>query len=411
MTVQYKTLVPQYLKEFSCIGSAYEDTCCSGWRINIDQTTYKKYKKVRDPKWRAQFDQQVKRNRENPDEDRYAYLELDEHKNCTFLSEERLCRIQLTFGESYLSHVCSTYPRSLNIVGNQFERAGTFSCPEMARLALLDPKGIEFDEEFETLSSKELAFYQIDPSAHAENELEGYFWKLRVFTIQIIQNRDYRLQDRMILLGLFFSKLQEYVELERVQEVPTLIESYQSMFENGSLRSLLEEIPSNSMIQMELIKEIIDERFVSGVNHKRYVETYGKVLQGLHYDGEAVVADHASSYNKAYEMHYRPFMDSREYIIENYLVNHVYKNLFPFMKFPTPFDNYVMLVVHYAMIKLHLIGVAGCDQGLDEESIIFTLQSFSKVSEHNPFFLKQIFDLLQKNGFNNMAYMSILIKN
>lgn len=39
------TLKPQYMNEFQCTGSACSDTCCSGWKVNIDKQTYKKYKK------------------------------------------------------------------------------------------------------------------------------------------------------------------------------------------------------------------------------------------------------------------------------------------------------------------------------------------------------------------------------
>ena len=38
---------PSYLKNFKCIGGACEDTCCAGWSIEVDEGTYKKYKKVK----------------------------------------------------------------------------------------------------------------------------------------------------------------------------------------------------------------------------------------------------------------------------------------------------------------------------------------------------------------------------
>ena len=35
--------VPAYMKNFSCLGSTCEDTCCSGWTIDIDKKTYEFY--------------------------------------------------------------------------------------------------------------------------------------------------------------------------------------------------------------------------------------------------------------------------------------------------------------------------------------------------------------------------------
>ena len=34
-------LIPQYFKNFTCIGSDCEDSCCIGWRVDIDHNTYK----------------------------------------------------------------------------------------------------------------------------------------------------------------------------------------------------------------------------------------------------------------------------------------------------------------------------------------------------------------------------------
>ena len=42
-----KALVPQYLKDFTCIGSNCEETCCKNWKITVDKETYKKYKRLK----------------------------------------------------------------------------------------------------------------------------------------------------------------------------------------------------------------------------------------------------------------------------------------------------------------------------------------------------------------------------
>lgn len=38
-----KIRVPSYFKDFKCIASECEDTCCAGWEIVIDQETYNCY--------------------------------------------------------------------------------------------------------------------------------------------------------------------------------------------------------------------------------------------------------------------------------------------------------------------------------------------------------------------------------
>jgi lysine-N-methylase len=162
---------------------------------------------------------------------------------------------------------------------------------------------------------------------------------------------------------------------------------------------------------MELVKEMADRRYTQGINSRRYKECYSDTLVGLKYITGTPFAEVAKAYPEVYQTYYKPFMEEHEYILENYMVNHVYKGLFPFSGFPNLFDNYVMLVVHYSIIKLHLIGMSGHHKGLTQELVIKLIQSFSKNVEHNQLYLKGIFDVLQKNEFTTMAYMAILIKN
>ena len=42
-----KVLKPFYYDDFKCIANKCIDSCCIGWQINIDEKTYKKYKKVK----------------------------------------------------------------------------------------------------------------------------------------------------------------------------------------------------------------------------------------------------------------------------------------------------------------------------------------------------------------------------
>ncbi len=51
----FDTLIPTYLKKFTCSGSACEDTCCSGWRIDIDEGTLRKYKKIKNPEMKERL--------------------------------------------------------------------------------------------------------------------------------------------------------------------------------------------------------------------------------------------------------------------------------------------------------------------------------------------------------------------
>ncbi len=404
-------LVPQYMHQFSCIGSECEDSCCSGWRVEIDEATYKKYNRISDRELSALVDKNVTRNRSNSNTFRYAKIVLDEKQRCPFLDEQSLCQIQLKMGEDYLSHTCATYPRTVNKVYGKWEKAATVSCPEVARLALLNPDGIEFDEIEEPMDPRNVVQHEIALSTKSDS-IQTYFWELRIFTIQTLQNRTYSLADRLVILGFFFQKAQQYVNEKRVNEIPALIAKYTNYIEEGIFGEQLKDIPVNYAVQMQLLKELTDIRFGHQITSTRYIECFSEALFAMGYTAEATVEEITEKYKVCYDQYYYPFFKDKEYILENYLVNHAYKKLFPFTVKGSLFDNYVMLVLNYALIKLQLIGMAGFyKENFNLEHVIKLTQSFAKVVEHNSQYLNTVKDVLSELEFTTLAYMSILIKN
>ncbi|MCU6792940.1 flagellin lysine-N-methylase [Paenibacillus sp. WQ 127069] len=406
-------LVPKYMNEFNCIGTACEDTCCVGWRVEVDKPTYKKYNQLVNSDLKLLLDKHVKRNRSNPSDSKYAKIKLASGGACPMLTEERLCKIQGQLGETYLSDVCATYPRVTNIVNNIMEKSATMSCPEAARLALLNPEGIEFDEVEELGDVRSIISKTIDTSNKImSNKLERYFWELRIFSIHVLQDRRYSLTDRLVILGFFYQKLEEYKNDSRISEIPVLIGSFSNMLEDGSIKESLSGVPSHAAVQMELLKELADERIFSGVSNQRYFECFAAFLHGIQYNLDDSVEDIAERYDEAYTKYYLPFMENYEYILENYLVNYVYKNTFPLGMYSSVFDEYVLMVLHYGLIKMHLIGMSRFyKENFNLDLVITLIQSFAKTVEHNNQYIGHIMKLMEKNNYKSMAYMAILIKN
>ena len=409
---QYQALIPQYLYQFSCLGSACEDTCCLGWRVNIDQQTYQKYRRVKHPDLEPLLSKEVTRNRTNPSKANYAKIKMNKKGGCPFLDGDKLCRIQRILGEDYLSDTCSLYPRIFNRVNGVLEASLTVSCPEAARLVLFNPEIMEFDGLLwpqarisirQEIDTKKLIFV---------NKLEKYFWELRIFTIQVIQNRRYELWERLVMLGLFYQKLQEHLEQDRTKEIPGLIAGYTNMLEQGTVKKSLADIPGQPVVQMKLLKELADERFFRGINNPRYLQCFSEFLQGIEYRKESTEEEIGARYHRAYREYYQSYMEEKEYILENYLVNYVFKNLFPLgKKSKAVFDEYLMLIIHYSLIKMHLIGMAAFHQGLQDELVLKLVQSFAKTVEHNAIYLLNVRDLLKANNLATMAYAAIMIKN
>ena len=408
-----KLLQPQYLDQFHCIGPACEDSCCIGWRVTIDKSTYQRYRECSDAELCDQMQKKVTRNRTNANPDNYAKMKLNADGSCPFINEESLCAIQKKLGEEYLSVTCTTYPRITNTINDRLEKSLTVSCPEAARLVLLNSGLMEFDEVAADSGIRNSKGTSINTgNAKMAHRPQKYFWEMRIFTISVLQNREYPLWQQLIIIGMFYNKLNQLIAEAKVHEIPQLIGKYANMILEGVFKEELQHIPNETTIQMELLKELADEKIFAGVNNKRFLECFTEFLHGIQYFAEATKEEVGKQYTKAYTNYYQPYMAEHEYVLENYLVNYVFKNVFPLNGEKHVFDNYVMLIVQYSMIKMLLIGMAGFHkENFKTDHVVKLIQSFAKTIEHNNIYLKNVFTLLKSNKFTTMAYMAILIKN
>lgn len=409
-----RVIQPTYMKEFKCIGSKCEDSCCIGWGIALDKETFKKYKNSRNIKLKGVFEKNITRNRTNgANNEDYAKIKLNKKGECPFLNSEKLCNIQTELGEKCLSNVCRTYPRKSRIINGQFEKSAVASCPEITRLALLSESGIEFeevDEDFDTvnkivtnLNTQDIKF---------KNKPQKYTWEIRMFSIQIIKSRDYELWERLIILGLFCRAVHEASEKNEVDTIPEIIEHYTGMIIEGVFKDTLKDTPSQNTIQMAILKELAEEKILIGAYSKRYLECFSEFLQGIKYNGDMSLNGLAENYNKAYEDYYSKFMSKYDYILENFLVNQIFTRLFPFVENNNIYDSYVFLNIEYSLIKMHLIGMSGFyKESFNIDKVMKLIQSFCKVIDHSNSYLNHIMKLMKDNGYTSMAYMAILAKN
>ena len=410
--VKRKMLIPQYMGRFRCIGPACEDTCCVGWRVTIDEETYKKYRRVKEPEMASLFARHVGRSRSQQSAANYARIKMSKDGRCPFLTGDSLCLIQLRLGEDYLSHTCFVYPCTVNEVNGVLEKSATMSCPEAARLALLNPEPMEFDLVEEAVAPERLQIKgRIDSSAlQSANRPVRYFWEIRELAVDILQNRVFPLDDRLVLLGMFCRRLSEAAASKRIAEIPAAVDEYRRLQADEKVPEMLAGVPAKAELQVKLAKELADERFAQGISSGRYLENFAWFLAGIGCTREAPFEEVALRYRQAYENCFLPFFNEHSYILENYLVNYVFRNLFPFDQRDI-FDAFVMLAVHYAMLKMQLAGVAAFHKGLTPELALRVIQAFAKTIEHNSAYLVRIIELLSAGGYNTLPWTAILVKN
>ncbi len=122
-----KLVYPDYYKNFKCIASECEDTCCAGWEIVVDSNSADYYKTVND-----EIGERLRKEMKI-DEDSDIIFTLNNGR-CPFLNVNNLCDIYSDLGKDALCHTCKMFPRFIEEYGATCEMGIGLACPEAARI-------------------------------------------------------------------------------------------------------------------------------------------------------------------------------------------------------------------------------------------------------------------------------------
>ena len=377
-------VAPSYLKNFKCIGGACEDTCCAGWTIEVDEVTYKKYKKVKKGLLRTRLDKDLVDRKQKSTAEFAAKIKMKNNR-CAFLSKDGWCDIYSELGEAYLSHTCTLYPRTINKINNQLEYGLTFSCPEATRVILMNEAPIHFDEVEKNIDELVLTAV-IECHEDKANRWQDYFKMIRSTMIEIIQDRRLNIEERVEQLGEFMLGLTRLTQKSSLKQIPSFIQEYRksSLGTKGVERKKQCEISKQEIIT--LLEKISTLKQEKKLPNKRYEDCLEQTLEGLQLTD--LNAETAYDLYKEGEKHYfQPFIQEKSYLLENYLVNYIFERCIP-LDGDTPFLSYERMKFYYCMLKIHLIGMAQVQKGIDEDRVITLVQSFSKTFDHHEEYLR-----------------------
>lgn len=109
--MKQKKYIANYLSQFNCIGSNCEDNCCcSDWTVHVNRDHFEVYSKMKDENLFNNKSRIIKNKNVTSDED-YGIIEFDSVNKCTFLTEDKLCKIHMVYGPELLCNICKNYPR------------------------------------------------------------------------------------------------------------------------------------------------------------------------------------------------------------------------------------------------------------------------------------------------------------
>ena len=411
---QTRIILPQYAERFSCIGSACEDTCCAWWSVAVDKAAYRKYMSLPDGPLRSLIDSSfllAADGAEKADAGHFATIRMLPSGVCPFLSEERLCRIQVELGKSYLCGICATYPREVQTMDGLKMTELSLSCPEAARLVLLDGN---------LLPSAASAAHQMTWDERAIGQpLQFYFWPIRTLVLDLIRNRHYALWQRMFLLGTFSRRLEALARGELKRSVPDVLDDFARAVSTRGLCDAMKKIPANLPLQLEIVLRLIAHRAGNSHMSRRMHEVLGAFCEGIGRSPAASMESQAARYADAYAQFFSPFFARHPHVLENYLINAVLREVFPFgsrlsslREGPEPAQAFARIVLPFALIKGLLIGVAGArGREFCSADVVKTVQVAFKHFEHNRQFIRKAHAMLEERKLDNAYGLTMLLRN
>ena len=194
MARKYFCIQPEYVAKFVCDGKACDALCCGGWHIILDEEARQRFA---DSPLKEKIFAHIAFNDEAD-----IYELMPDGRHCHFLDGDKLCSLQRRFGAGFLSDVCAEYPRKTHLFSKGIiTRALCPTCPSAAELILTNKESMKFTQ-VEIESDRENYFQKVDAADNTE-----LFFKLQKNCIDILQNHAYSINERMKKLGEYLTEL------------------------------------------------------------------------------------------------------------------------------------------------------------------------------------------------------------
>jgi lysine-N-methylase len=413
---------PRHYETFRCLGADCEDTCCDGWTVNIDRGTYDKYQ--RSAELRTVLNNLVLIEPEKASYEEYASIKMVE-THCPYLSEG-LCSIHNKHGEGSLANVCAIYPRIMNQVGDVLERNLDLSCPEAARVVLLDPDPIDLLDTADQIGSFRMGAPRVPgiPNASYDDREYPHFLAVRDLIITILRARAYPLWKRLVIIGHLCDKLSEMAAVKNDQYIPLLIRGYLDAVSGGQFDEILSKCKVQPSAQVVTVLELVVSRISSDFTGRRFLDCYQDFMHGLQWAPESLLPEVTRRYTDAWVRYYVPFFDQNQSLMERYFEAYVYRNLMPLGRLEVNRKSglhgannsisvqCMLMMAYYAIIRTILIGMASHHQsafGMDH--VIKVIQSSTKAFQHSISFPAKAIEILTRNSLKTGASMAVLVQD
>ncbi len=350
---------PTYVSKFVCDGAACNSKCCSNWHIQLDEAAYERFAAAA-PDIRAEIMANLEFNKESG---RHEIA----HRGgcCSFVREDKLCKLQLRCGADFLLDVCAEYPRKTHLFPHDFtQRALCMTCPVAARLALTAKEPMTYEEV--TFVSGREAYFEKETNEEAIEATA--FFKLQKRCIAVLQDHALTLKQRMATLKAYLEAADvfwaEGVLAEKFDELPVVAT-------DGADFADFDVIAMVAFLQQRAQDD-------DGATKEYTCEVVAALLTDDNAAEEEVAAK-LQNLQRAFEEN---CLRTYGHIFENYLVNEFFIELYPCSKLGSFSHNFRIFAALFALAELFLGAKAANGKEITEEDVLAVINWLSVRTNH-----------------------------
>lgn len=369
----YEILQVKEVKDFRCLGGECKDTCCHSWEINIDKDTYKKYVNLN-----KSYAENLTILNSN-DDYKYSKIKLNKNGFCPFFNKEKLCDIHKEYGEDMLSYTCKIYPQKIDVNMGRIEKSYSLSCPAVLDILFRSQEKLSFD--LDLCDSKNIPLAGNKDNIKIEGLTNEGCFVLRSLAIEIIQDRDLCIKDRIYTLGQLCYIIQNLIDNNfSATEIFIYLNELEG---NYKKEEALRNIKASNIVDenkeglverlLQLVKDVmLDGKVQNKINYKT------KVTDVLEKDFTKLeIKEISSSKNNVAN-----FLRENEYILEHYLVYKIFSDVFP--KEYTRLDSAFEGLLSKISILLIFLRIMNAKKGsIDLEEIKNSVYFYERQVEHS----------------------------
>lgn len=398
-TIKVETaLMPAYYKDFHCLASACQDTCCAGWKIEFSKKDYLAIKRaVRSDELKEKLAAGMPRLREREHDGMYAEFTMNKAGYCHLRREDGLCALQLECGPDTLPRVCRVFPRKEVYTPHAREFSLSLACEGMVNLLWDLPQGIDFIEE--PLHPKDVRY------SHPKSTAAARFAPIRSLFIDVLQERSLKLPQRLLLLGLLTQQLQG-LDWEDEAALDGWLERAVVLLHDPSVAGQLEEMPHDQQLFLANGLHVLFAALSSWD-----IVLRSELLEALNEDVQSQDLNNFFIQNGRYqalEEKLDELLGHSEYFFENIMVSLAFHLKFPLLDSPEElWKSYVNLCNLYSFYRF--ASVCACQKEVSRTRLTHVIVQVSRALLHNSTRQANLREELFKNDSATLAHMAILV--